>query len=373
MIPLLLTWLLIEIGLIVLDPVFFKGFWQYDPDIGFRVWPGFQHSNKFGFNDIDRTPEKAPGTYRIMFLGDSYNWCGTIPPDPPRSPKDMNYTAILQRMFDKAYGTNKVEIVNAGYPATHTAEELTILKKYGLQEKPDLLVLGFFAGNDLFDGDPYRKRIIVNQLYLDIDRRHEMRFMGYPIIPQSRLWMLLKQEYQAWKSVDHAEKTGSFSQQTYDAMVTAYLTYFDKKKLAHGDLDPNIHYIFGALDDMCDLMKQDNIDFKVAIYPCDEQIDPKVFQSAVKAFKLNPDDYDMAQVQRLVADACNKKGIPYLDMLSDFKAAGQKETLYVLRNTHWNDAGNTLAAQSMYRWLQPTVDNYFKTHPAEGSPVPPPK
>ena len=133
-------------------------FHEYDPDLGFRVrayYPVDQGTitNKFGFNDDDYPLQKTPGIYRILVVGDSFGWAGG---------REGNYTAMLERQLDKHYGYHRIDIVNAGYPMTHTAEQLVMLKKYGLQYHPDLVILGFFVGNDFIDGNPNRKRIVLN-------------------------------------------------------------------------------------------------------------------------------------------------------------------------------------------------------------------
>src|SRR5262245_38145103 len=44
---------LVEIAMIVLEPYLFNGFYQYEPDIGFRVRTNARGANQFGFNDRD--------------------------------------------------------------------------------------------------------------------------------------------------------------------------------------------------------------------------------------------------------------------------------------------------------------------------------
>ena len=353
LIPFLITWFLMEVALTILDPILFKGFWQYDPDFGFRVRPGAMDSNSMGFNDSEHPLTKVPGTYRIMILGDSYNWVGGL----------KNYTHILQSLFDKEYGPNKVEVLNVGYPMTHTAEELGLFRKQGLQLKPDLLVLGFFCGNDFADGDPHRKRIVVNGTYFDIDSRHEHRLLGYPLLPQSRVIMSLKQIFKTWRSIDRsttADKQASgFTPEVYNQIVGSHLSLFNTRMAGEGKLKENVDYILGALRDMAAVCEQNHIAFRVGILPAEEQVDPKVFNDAVVTQHLEAEEYDLAQADRWVQGTCDELHVPALDMRQAFANHTKNARLYIPRNTHWNEAGNTLAAELELAWLKPDVDRYF--------------
>jgi hypothetical protein len=181
---------LVEVLMIVLEPYLFKGLYQYDQDLGFRIRPYANGNNQFGFNDQDYPLEKEPGKFRMLVVSDSFNWAGG---------KEGNYTTLLENKFAEYYRQPKVEVINTGYPGTHTGEQLEMLKKFGLQYNPDLVVLGFFVGNDFIDADPNRKRIIVNDIYIDIDKREELVIFGYPMIGQSRLWLFIQQKYKIFQ------------------------------------------------------------------------------------------------------------------------------------------------------------------------------
>ena len=111
---------------------------------------------------------KSARVFRIVVVGDSFGWSGGL---------EDNYTAILERKFESRDGAHQVDVINTGYPGTHTGEQLIMLKKFALQYHPDLVILGFFAGNDFFDADPNRKRIVVNKYFHDIDKRYELRVL----------------------------------------------------------------------------------------------------------------------------------------------------------------------------------------------------
>ncbi len=333
----------VEILLTVLDPYLFKGFFQYDPDLGFRARAYYPtadggRTNQFGFNDRDYALQKTPGTFRVLVLGDSFSWAGG---------HDGNYTAILERTLESYYGGHKVDVINAGYQGTHTGEQLALLKKFGLQYNPDLVVLAFFAGNDFLDGDPNRKRIVVNDVYADIDRRREHKLFGYPIVLPSRLLILLRQKYEVHRQQQNTG-AGTFSEDTYLTIEKFRLDFFNAKSFEQGRYQQNVDYILQSALAMNDLLNARHIGFVVAIFPDEFQVSPDLFTAVLQKFKLRREDYDLKLAQNLLKSFLNSRGIAYIDFLDRFMTEGRKEPLYQLRDSHWNAAGNQLAADILF-------------------------
>jgi hypothetical protein len=359
--------IVIEVLMIGLDPYLFRGFYQYDPDLGFRVrsyhtMKDGSSTNRFGFNDRDYSLQKTPGVFRILIVGDSFNWAGG---------REGNYATLLEHMLDEQYGQHKIDVINVGYPMTHTGEQLAMLKKYALQYNPDLVILGFFAGNDFFEADPNRKRIIVDDVYVDIDKRGERRFLGYPMLAQSRLLLFIKQKYQIYMetrgaqreaqelaaSIGQPVKAGTLTEETLLRIERAKLE-FCNVKTPEKQFQKNIDHIFQSIIEMNDLLQSRNIRFAVAIYPGEIQVDPNLFNAVSERFKLNKADYNLRSAQDLLGSFLHARGIRYLDLLDQFAAEGQKQKLYLFRDTHWNSAGNRLAADILFKDLVRQMDAF---------------
>ncbi len=343
----------IELIMIILDPYLFRGFYQYDPDMGFRVRPHTNGTNKFGFNDKDYPLEKPLGTFRILILSDSFNWAGG---------REGNYTALLENKFNADSTQPQVEVINAGYPMTHTGEQFIALKKYGLQYNPDLVVLGFFAGNDFIDADPERKRIVVNDIYIDIDKGKELKILGYPIIAQSRLLLFLQQKYKVFQEmqrVNSEAKTagkGTFSEATFLSIEKARMEFCNESLHERGVFRENIDLIFQSIAEMSDILKASDIDFMVAIYPDEFQVNEELTNKIFTTYQLDRNQYDLDLMQKLLKDFLSSKDIHHIDMLSEFRVAEKTQDLYLLRDTHWNAAGNQLAANILFENLRNTVE-----------------
>jgi len=354
---LILPLICVELLMIVLEPYLFKGLYEYDPDLGFRVrayYPVDQGTvtNKFGFNDRDYPLQKTPGVYRILVVGDSFDWAGG---------QEGNYTALLERQLDNHYGYHRIDIINAGYPMTHTAEQLVMLKKYGLQYHPDLVILGFFVGNDFIDGNPNRKRIVVNDLYIDIDKRREHIILGYPIIFQSRLLLYVKQKYKIFTELRKAateprqqvsqEQRGTFAEETFLDLERGLLEFFNINSSRKGRFQKNINYILQSIAEMDALLKSRNIKFIVAIYPDVFQIDKTLLTVILEPFRLRREDYDLDLAQNILKSFLQSKDISYIDLTDRFRSGGQEKDLYLLSDSHWNRSGNQLAADILFETL----------------------
>jgi acetyltransferase AlgX (SGNH hydrolase-like protein) len=358
----ILPFFLIEILMTVLDPYLFRGFRQYDPDIGFRVRSYYYFdgslTNQFGFNDQDYSLQKPSGTFRILVVGDSFNWIGG---------RDGNYVGLLRQKLKERYGDKKIDVVNVGYPGTHTGEQVAMLKKFGLLYNPDLVVLGFFAGNDFLDAAPNRKTIVINDTFFNIDRRHEHIFLGYPIVLRSRLLMFIAQKYKVYSAVRNASNQsdaeaiargkptpyGTFSE---DIFMTIERGRFEFCNLQSDRFQPNIQYIFQSIVELDDILKSRGIKFVVATYPDEFQVNQRLLNKLIGTYRIRAEDYDPSRPQDLLRTFLLARHIPYIDFLECFRAQATTQALYLFRNTHWNEAGNQLAAEILFNELTPQIE-----------------
>jgi hypothetical protein len=161
-----------------------RGLYRMDGDTCWTLTPGFSgrfvhpsfdiqvEANGKGLRDRD-FPAKAPGTFRILGLGDSFAFGWGVP---------------LEACFFKRLGSllNGVrpdvvhEVINAGIPGYGTYEALRLLTSVGLGYEPDLVILAFYEGNDyLNNADAPRRRAIVSGYLSDVaaaERRGLTRF-----------------------------------------------------------------------------------------------------------------------------------------------------------------------------------------------------
>lgn len=134
-----------------------------DPELQFKLLPNFNgkqiatefnvsvRTNSAGFRDDQEfRPDKAPGTYRIMGLGDSFAFGWGVE-------EDQTYLKVLARKLEQQFG-QKVEVMNLGVWGYGTLQEAAVFRQFKTYQ-PDLVTLEFYArdafvpesGNDLVD------------------------------------------------------------------------------------------------------------------------------------------------------------------------------------------------------------------------------
>lgn len=86
--------------------------------------------------------EKVPGTSRVLAVGDSFTF--------DRFPMSRHWTTLVTRDLEERAGV-PVEVIRFGVPGAGPQLELRLFEIEGARLAPDVVVLGFFVGNDFFD------------------------------------------------------------------------------------------------------------------------------------------------------------------------------------------------------------------------------
>ena len=321
--------------------------------MGFRVRPGAPHgasnrANEFGFNDDDYPFERLPGTCRILILGDSFNWIGG---------RQWNYVDLLEKRLKARFGS-RIEVINAGYPATHPSEQLKILRKFGMQYQPDLVVLGFFAGNDFVEAKPWVRRIAYGGavIRLEPEEFEFMTFLGRPVLFRSRLFLNLNRGLLAFQ---FSRRKLQKNLKTFLRLERGRLLFTDPNRAEQ--YAPRVDWVLESLVGMQDLVTRRGNLFLIAAYPDEFQVDAYLREQVRDFYGLEMQHFQWDRAQQILAQFCRQKRIEFYDLLPAFRTAhnaGQR--LYIPRNTHWNRAGNQLAAQLLEEWLLPHVQSVLE-------------
>ncbi|MCY2993865.1 MAG: SGNH/GDSL hydrolase family protein [Planctomycetota bacterium] len=117
----------------------------------------FFEVNRYGFRQGLREPRKPVGSFRVAVLGDSFVEAFQVP-------YEQSLCAVLEQELAScpSLAGRSVEVLNFGVSGYGTAQELLMLRHYVWDYEPDIVLLTFFAGNDLRnnarDLEPYQVR-----------------------------------------------------------------------------------------------------------------------------------------------------------------------------------------------------------------------
>lgn len=304
---------------------------------------GFQLNSK-GFHDEEFSFKKKEGSIRILALGDSFVF-GVVP-------YQFNFITLLEKLL-KAKNPS-IEIINMGIPSTTINDYLALLVDEGLELNPDMILLNIYIGNDIRDTE----KKVVSSSYL-------IRFFTY---------LNAMSKFEETKNITEGRMGGAGKENNYEdykktfddeafneILIELFLTYFEQKD-AINRFNPKYKSVFKDLKIIKQICRAKNIKLLVNLLPSEIQVDTdlqKKFQLDLKnsnyAVALPYEEViksiNYIRPNILMKKALEDEKILYLDLLEAFQQKGKTEKLYKPNDTHWNIAGNSLAAQLIFEYF----------------------
>jgi lysophospholipase L1-like esterase len=122
------------------------GMYYAHPYSAYAMKPGYtraniEHINSLGFRGEEISQEKPDDVYRIIALGGSTTFAVYLP-------WNQSYPYKLQQELRRRFGTDKIEVINAGLTGSTSAESFHRLPTQVLPADPDMVVI-YHAFNDL--------------------------------------------------------------------------------------------------------------------------------------------------------------------------------------------------------------------------------
>ncbi|HZO08207.1 MAG TPA: GDSL-type esterase/lipase family protein [Myxococcota bacterium] len=320
-----------------------------------------------GLRDVEHPALPEPGRFRILVLGDSFMEAYQVPLEDS-----------LPRRLEARLAERGAEVLNLGVGGYGTAQELLALEQGGLRYRPALVVLAFYAANDvqnnsraieagLFGEDaattfsrPYARaagldaplewtppdRVRMQPL---VRRWHERRSSATDALRRAlQPAMLAHLLEQGWARI----ASGLADHETYDPELL-----FGRPFLTRLSPDAERLWDDAWLATRRLLLETDRVAtaagarFAVLLVPADFQVVPQA-EAAVRA--AYPDaPFDSLRVNRELEAFLAEHGIPFLDPTPEFRRvqAGGRPLFYALEDRHWNAAGHALAAELLAAFL----------------------
>jgi hypothetical protein len=279
--------------------------------------------NALGLPDDDFVLERAPGVRRIVALGDSFA-VGVVP-------YADNFLTLLDERLDAAAPT---EVDNFGIVSTGPEDYLYLWRTEARRYAPDLVLVCLFVGNDI--RAPRESSLL-----------HRDSLLAF-VVP-GRIWSLGHQT--EGPSAAAATEAGvvpdapSLDEAAYLAVernrVELCLREPGKKTRRAWDTTRSI---------LQDLVAEVGPGLRVVLIPDEYQVDDALWASLVRGREA---EYDRDDPQRRLLAMFAEWQVPCLDLLPTLRAAQADGPVYAPRDTHWNVAGNRVAAQALAEWLGP--------------------
>lgn len=103
------------------------------------------HTNSEGFRDDEFLPEKPPGEFRILAVGDSFTFGNKVE-------QDETWPQQLEKILMEETG-GPVQVINAGLWGLDTKDEINELKKWAPKYSPEVVLLAYVQ-NDVTSTTP---------------------------------------------------------------------------------------------------------------------------------------------------------------------------------------------------------------------------
>lgn len=295
---------------------------------------GFQRQIVASWPNPVETPPKK-GVQRILGVSDSFGLAG----------REENYHYLLAELLTGRGIT--AETVNLSMSGANPIDEQRLLQQFGPRFQPHIVLNGIFVGNDFF---------FSNARTVEVAGIPLLQF-SFPsaLRPQHLLlfqWVrgeckLLKENFLLWRERWMGLPSGETSKREFLWIESKYLLTCKKG----APLKTGWMQTMDSIHQIQEETVQMGARYVMVVLPDQCQVDTRLCSEVMENYGLNPNDFDLGLPQRYLKEDCALRGIPCLDLLPAFREQGEKGGLYRFRDTHWNEAGNRLAAQCILDFL----------------------
>ncbi len=289
-----------------------------------------------------RQHESDRGTdLRIQLYGDSFAEAWGIEVED-------GLAARLEAELKTALGVSVTNFGTAGYG---TDQELLLFSDTGAQLSPDVVLLLFYA-NDLWNNVSPRGIGVRRgaKPYFRLGRGPELpgsgalQLMGTPI-PEppprpSSLSFTLQQYCHLWALGFRALTRQAPIPQA--GMQDFYGGLYGRDTAHYRPVWELTERLLAEFARRCE---QRGAAFVVVYAPAIVQIEADYWRTKRDLHQLTK-DYDLNNPNRQLQGIAGRQGIPLIDLTPAFAAAAEQQTLY-FRDSHWNEVGHRLAAETI--------------------------
>lgn len=356
---------IVEVGM-RLAGITFPVFDVYDEVQGVKLSPGrsgwyrkegeaFLEINSLGYRDSEHDLAPPPDTFRIAVLGDSFT-------EARQMPVEETYWHRLGEELSTcpALDGKDVEVLNFGIGGYSTTQSLLAYETDARRFQPDLVLLGFFVGNDIRENSRAltagKADWKMHRPFYDLDDGEltltppaplpVWKQLIYSGVQHSRVLELVnegRRHWSVWKKNKDREERSEGVEAGIDTAVFL--------PLGGADLDPNVVEAWDLtarlLAEIDREAKADGAAFMVATIPTSVQTYPEADYREQLIEELGVDD--LLFPERQLAAFGEQGGYPVFPLVEDMQAATGDRHFHGFANTafgygHLNPVGHGVMA-----------------------------
>lgn len=291
------------------------------------------HLNSQGFKDTEFDVKKDKNTFRIVAVGDSFSF-GVVP-------YEYNYLTLLEEQL-KVFNSPHIQVYNMGITGMAPIDYYSMVVNEVLKYQPDLILLSFFIGNDFLEN---------KQVYQKFGKKwytssYVASFLNFIINLGSKYDGKVHNPAQ----MQYQDHIPPFSDQVYLDIEKerSYIFETPPSKTFKKDFEDAFSYLI-KIKQIC---QSRNIRFVVVLIPDEMQVNPSLQAKLLPYIQKGPQQMDFNLPNQLLSENFRKHRINYIDLSPYFAAGFQQQILYRPNDSHWNIAGNQLAANVLRERLQ---------------------
>lgn len=350
---------------------------EHDPVLGWRKTPGARAVysrreyrtevviNRLGLRDVERSYEAAPGTFRVLALGDSYIEGYSVA-------LEETVTQVLEKSLDRPQC--RVEVINGGTTGYSTDQEYLFYAHEGRKYAPRVVVLFFHYNDILYNAlDRYYRLPKPHLVRTDEGVRLENDPVPQPPPTQppaaggaparrsvrgSAAWYWLRERLMigAPRVFDRLGRLGLWDPLGGDGISDELLVYRRRP-------NPDIQAGWRITDRILETLERETeaagAHLLVAYVPSIMEVSERAWDLTRMRYELPPAAWNREFVWKRLQKSAADGGFALLDLTPALRREdhGIFGEPYFVRDGHWNAVGHRVAAEAVRtgladrRWL----------------------
>ncbi len=327
--------------------------------------------NSQGLRDVEHEYRKPAGVVRVLVMGDSFV-------EGVQVPLDELFTRVLERQLNGA-GGRRFEVISAGVNGWGTDNEALFYEHEGRRYRPDLVLLAFYAANDVSDNNAAELGVAPGpkpRFSLDpaggLVLRDLPLAVSPPAPPAGGAWNSLKLFLvRNSRLYDFARKLiplylPGFSQAlgrlglVETTLNTRYASDASYEVFTAGETAPAWSRAWALTEALLtrlrDDARADGARLGVVVIPPKEQIYPEDFREFLRRYptmRSRSRQWDIDLVDRRLSQGLRQREIPFLLLSTALRreAPHARTPLYLRQDQHPSAAGYQVFATAIQEWI----------------------